>query len=154
MFVELGKWRWNASCLQKSPYRILNALLGTSPAVVPVYCEPPLGTQVFGGSPPRYLSGNLGQTISSLSGLQGKQGENLFLLITTSESQSQAAHHQGLADTEVEGVVEWLDLDEEAECLLVQDVAHFNFFSISCIRLFTTWKYMYIQDQGREGWRH
>ena len=40
----------------------------------------------------------------------------------------QAAHHQGLADTKVEGVVEWLDLDEEAECLLVQDVAHSNFF--------------------------
>lgn len=54
--------------------RILNALLGTSPAVVPVYCEPPLGTQVFGGSPPRYLRGTLGQTISSLNGLQGKQG--------------------------------------------------------------------------------
>ena len=51
-----------------------------------------------------------------------------FLLIATSESQSQAAHHQGLADTKVEGVVEWLDLDEEAECLLVQDVAHSNFF--------------------------
>ena len=51
-----------------------------------------------------------------------------FLLIATSESQSQAAHHQGLADTKVEGVVEWLDLDEEAECLLVQDVAHSNLF--------------------------
>ena len=95
---------------------------------MPVYCDPPLGTQVFGGSPPRYLSGTLGQTISSLNGLQGKQGENLFLLITIFESQPQAAPHQGLADTEVEGVVEWLDLDKEAECLLVQDVAHSNFF--------------------------
>ena len=28
----------------------------------------------------------------------------------------------------MEGVVEWLDLDEEAECLLVQDVAHSNLF--------------------------
>ena len=64
-----------------------------------------------------------------------------FLLIATSESQSQAAHHQGLADTKVEGVVEWLDLDEEAECLLVQDAAHSSFFRhlvLSCIGLFTT----------------
>ena len=28
----------------------------------------------------------------------------------------------------MEGVVEWLDLDKEAECLLVQDVAHSNLF--------------------------
>ena len=97
---------------------------------------PQCAAQVSWWASSKYLSGTLGQTISSLSGVQGKQGENLFLLITTSESQSQAAHHQGLADTKVEGVVEWLDLDEEAECLLVQDVAHSNCFSISCIILY------------------
>ena len=78
---------------------------------------------IFNGTPLTYLTGSVGQTVSSTGGLQGQKGEYINSHLFETELELQAAQQDDHAGTEEAGAAGWLDLDMGAGCLPVQGAA-------------------------------
>ena len=76
---------------------------------------------IFNGTPLTYLTGSVGQTVSSTGGLHGQKGENINCHLF--ETELQAVQRDDHAGTEEAGAAGWLDLDMGAGCLPVQGAA-------------------------------